>query len=334
MENIKMRVLKMLLLPSLFASLSLMPAWAQNVECNFEQGPTTNSITIKAFKKNTAKSIMTRSSKNALSFALPIYPARMIATRGEVFLLERAGQVLTVPRRLSAFDKLEKGDVIETHSRAFASLRFGDGTENVLPSNSKIQLQEASKGFARVTLLNGSIESRVIRVPNAKKNTFEIQMPAVTVGVRGTHFKINTNNQKQWLSVETGLVYVQKRHTCELPMLVSAGHGVELNQAVTTVRNLIDAPQWLSLNQAQRDKNRLVFNVAPVSGAVRYRAQVANDERFLDIQQEIITQSTELIFSDDGLPNGFYYVRFSAIGADGIEGKTNEHLFLRSRESS
>ena len=343
MKHTKQRGRWSLMLTGLFASVLAMPVSAQDINCNFDQGKQVQSPVKKSAKRNntnsnkkssTARSASNRSSANASFFALPIYPARVVAVNGDVVLLERAGQVLSSPRRLSALDSLDKGDVIQTRSRAFVSLRFGDGTENVLPSNAKIQLQEATKGVARVVLLNGSIESRVTRQPNAKRNTFEIQLPAVTVGVRGTHFKINTDSSQQWLSVESGLVQVQKRDTCESPLLIGAGQGVTLNQAVTAVKDLIDAPKWLGMNQAQREKNRLVFNVQPVEGATRYRAQVANDERFLDIQQETLGSSTELVFRDDDLPNGFHYVRFSAIDADGVEGKTQGHLFLRNRDSN
>lgn len=317
-------------------------AWAQTeVNCSFNEGATASSAssTRSSAKRSSTRTVRTarRSSARSSRVARPVlqsaYPAQVLAVRGDVQLISRDGQVLGVARQLKPYDQLNINDVVQTQSRGFVSMRFADGSQSVLPSNARIQLLEVSKGVPRVALLSGAIESRVTKQPNARKSTFEIQLPTVTVGVRGTHFKVVNDSSNQRVAVEGGVVKVQQRFACAPPMTINAGQGAIVSPVASAVVPLLDAPELVNVNEAQRQADRMVFDVQPMAGAASYRVQVANDESFLDIQQESLSTSTQVVLDDGGLIDGFYYVRLSAVDEMGLDGRSRVHVFLRSRQN-
>ena len=318
-----------------FLAALVVPAWAQEGSCDVDSpadASSWNNVSRKYTKPHKglrAPNTVRKAVHNASVF---VYPAQVVAVRGEVFLLERGGQVLSESRALKVSDALSQGDVIQTRPKSFLSLRFGDGTTNTLPANTKIKLLEAAKGVPRVALLGGAVESRVKKSPNAQKNTFEIQLPAITVGVRGTHFTVAMNDNKQNVSVTDGVVRVQNRLICKTAIAVAGGQGLNLSSSTTAPVALLEAPQLDPDSQVQRDAQRLIFNMTPVAGAVAYRAQVAYDEAFLDIGQEVTGSTTRLAVDQDRLQDRYYYVRLSAIDETGLEGKTKQYLFFRTRQ--
>ena len=318
-------------------------AWAQTeVSCNFNEGAAASSTPSarSTVKRSTSRAAQTarRSTTRRTRAKAPVlqsaYPAQVVAVRGDVQLVSRVGQVLGMPRQLKPYDQLSVNDEVQTLSRGFVSLRFADGSQSVLPSNAHIQLLEASMGVPRVKLISGAIESRVTKQPNARKSTFEIQLPVVTVGVRGTHFKVTNDSSNQRVSVEGGVVKVQQRFACAPPMTLNAGQGAIVSPVASKVMDLLDAPMLNNTEAAQREPKRMVFEVKPVEGAASYRVQVARDEAFLDVQQEALSSDTRVVVDDDDLPEGFYYVRVSAVDAAGLDGRSKTHVFLRSHQSN
>ena len=258
-----------------------------------------------------------------------VYPLEVIAVTGQVEV-EKNGAVSMV----GVGERLNVNDVLRTSKDSFTSVRLGDGTVNVLPPNSRIRLLQIDAYTARYDLLNGRVESRVTKSPNAKKSTFEIRVPTVSIGVRGTQFSVSYQEEtgESSLEVEAGLVQVQKRFTCEPTVLVAQGEGLLLNRRDLKVQDLLDAPEWVAKDTAQR-KELLTFAVTPVVGATKYRAQIASDIAFTNIRTQQDSDSPTVRFNRDGLKDGFYFVRLYSIDANGMQGKSRQYVFLRNRKT-
>ena len=263
-----------------------------------------------------------------------LYPATALRVQGRVDVVARRGNPLATPEALADGAVLHLGDVLQTYEQSFISLRLGDGTVSTLPSNSRIELARSSRSVARFVLQKGTVESGVRKNDAARKNTFEIQIPNAIVGVRGTHFRVHYEQNYSTAEVSDGTVWVQPRHVdvCHAPLVIKAGEGARLdNLSGVVAAYLLPAPQLIGQENAQ--KNELVaFTVAPVAGAVRYHAQVAADEGFLDVQTEVFSDSPNVVLKDESLRNGFYYVKLTAIDETGLEGLAGSYLFLRARE--
>lgn len=278
-------------------------------------------------------SVRKSSRKSAQKISVParatVYPLEVIAVAGLVEV-EKNGAVSMV----GVGERLYLNDILRTGKDSFTSVRLGDGTVNVLPPNSRIKLLQLDDHTARYDLLNGRIESRVTKSPNAKKSTFEIRVPTVSIGVRGTQFSVSyqADTGESSLEVVEGLVQVQKRYSCEAGISVAQGEGLLLNQRDLKVQPLLDAPQWATNDTAQRDE-LLAFVVTPVAGAVKYRAQIASDLAFTNLQLQKDSESPTVKFNRDGLKDGFYFVRLYSIDANGMQGKFRQYVFLRNRKT-
>lgn len=266
--------------------------------------------------------------------AASVYPAKIVALKGDVRLLERNSSEVT-PLQLAEDATLFLHDVIATGPRSFASVRYGDGSINVLPPNAKIRLNQASKSIARVELLRGEVESQIKKTPSATRNTFEIVLPTATIGVRGTHFRVKEDNMGGLVEVEEGVVRIVKRNACVPPQIIKAGMAAQIlaNSGAVHVETLLPPPDLLNLENAKRKDANMEFTVKPLDGAARYRLQIAEDSRFTRIQKEAYSDATNFEMNNDDLQDGFYYVRVSGIDKKGIEGQTGAHLFLRNRQA-
>ena len=255
-----------------------------------------------------------------------VYPISIVAVTGSVER-ERAGQVSIV----GTGETLALNDVLRTGADGFVSLRLGDGTVNALPPNARVRFLQVNRYTARYELLNGRIESKVTKKPSARKNTFEIRLPTVSIGVRGTYFSVAYNPTDGSLKseVKEGLIKAQRRNMCAPPLMIAAGQGARLDEAQWRVRSILPAPKLVDDSVAQRDAG-LNFTIEPVSGASNYVAQVATDAAFLDVQKEFSSASPTIRLPEAKLDDGFYYVRLMAEDESGLRGYAQQYVFLRN----
>ena len=261
-----------------------------------------------------------------------VFPAYVVAVSGRAVLAQRAGSAFAQPVSLKLGDALQRDDVVHTLGDGFLSVRYGDGTLNTMPSNARMQLQQLSKGVARAVLLGGTVHSKVVKQQNASKSTFEIQLPTVTVGVRGTDFGVSISPESQWLSVVEGLVSVRQNHSCAPAVAVKGGEGAVLSQVPIRPMALLPAPTVRNSDKAQRHAQYSEFDVAPVADAVAYRAQVARDAAFVDVVADVRSSSAAVRVNDANLADGFYYVRLNAVDGQDIDGMPSVYGFFKSRE--
>ena len=257
-----------------------------------------------------------------------LYPATIAKLQGRVFLMARSGVVMSEPVALYEGSELRSGDVLQTHAQSFVSFRLGDGSTTMLPSNSRVELAQASRTVARYILQSGEVQNRVPKKPRARANTFEIQTPGSMIGVRGTDFSVRLSPTQAFAQVNEGTVWVRSRLICAAPLVLNAGFGAVLTDRPVAV-SMLAAPQLINPDHAQPNAD-LSFKAQAVDGAVRYRAQVVGDMNDLETLAETYSEQPDLIFDHNELPNGYYYVKLTAFDAAGVQGKSKTYLFLRN----
>jgi hypothetical protein len=176
-------------------------------------------------------------------------------------------------------------------------------------------------------------------VTHAKRpgDRFEVRTPSIVAGVRGTHFRVNVLPSMTAVEVLDGKValgatpnvaYGRPEGPVSESQFVAAGQGSATPNggAIGQPQPLLPAPQ-LS-DPAKVQSARLVtFNVVPAPGAKWYRVQIARDADLLDLIRDARVQAPTAVFSD--VPDGTYFVRVSAIDADGLEGLPRVYAFER-----
>ena len=317
------------------AALSFVaPASAQELVCDVgPKGSTAAPVASPKKVTSSRKSATRRTSRVQRSSIAaparqPLYPARVVKLQGQVFLVARSGGGLAAPVVLYEGSELQSGDVLQTHAHSFVSFRLGDGSTTMLPSNSRIELSQASGTVARYILQSGEVQNRVTKQPRARSNTFEIQTPGSMIGVRGTDFSVRLSSTQAFAQVNDGTVWVRSRRLCAAPLVLNAGFGAVLTDNPVAV-NMLAAPQLINQNHAQPDA-QLLFKAQTVDGAVRYRAQVVGDMNDLETLAETYSEQPDFTFDQNPLSNGYYYVKLTAFDAAGVQGRSKSYLFLRN----
>ncbi len=210
---------------------------------------------------------------------------------------------------------------IETGRNGFVTLGLQDGSRVSLPSNSRIRL--AKLRMARYTksprtelmLLRGRVESRVSPL-DPGKGRFEVRTLHSIAGVRGTHFRVGITEQGVTNEVLSGKVAVGRAgEPGALTLVRGQGNLIDENK-VGPALALLRAPALA--NNTTHVYATARFTPGPVAGAAAYRIQIASDRDAEDVLAESRTDGGPVTL--DGLPDGNYFVRISAIDKTGLEG--------------
>ncbi|MEW5755891.1 MAG: FecR domain-containing protein [Pseudomonadota bacterium] len=248
----------------------------------------------------------------------PPQPAIVARLSGSVEVVDAAGK----RRQAQEGDKLVSGEVIRTGTNGSVTLRFADESTLLIQSNSVVSLDSVSSfgegGMidTSVRLHHGRVDSRVEK---RRDNTrFMIITPAAIAAVRGTRFRVSAEEERAVMRSEVleGRVDVEgNQATVELP----AGYGTlaEQGKAPLPPRPLLPAPD-LSKLSAEYPRDAVTLAWPAVSGASRYRIQVAESEAFSAILQDVVTSEPALQLT--ALEPGKYACRIRAIDEIGLEG--------------
>ena len=246
--------------------------------------------------------------------ATPI-DAKLIAFRGAVTL---DGQ----PASLDAPVKL--GSRLVTGSNASASIQLPDASTISLPSQSAIRVAALQR-----YLINGAIDRRfaleagrtqsIVMPISDPRGTFRISTPLSVSAVRGTDFRVSYDPAKNegTSGVVGGHVAVTDPKGKAGPLL-AAGEGVRATEAgVGDAVKLLKPPALVGAAREQAE-TKVSFEIEPVAGARAYRVQLSTDDGFLAPFAERTATVPRVEF--DGVANGAYFARLTAIDAQGIEG--------------
>ncbi len=237
------------------------------------------------------------------------------------------------PGALQAGQTVPEGSAVSTGPDGHVTIRLVDGTLLRLRPDSRLQLRESRElkdaGVVRsgARLEQGRVEVEAAPAKPGRAG-FNIDTPQGVLGVRGTEFRVAVDASTRG-EVLGGVVAVEGRGGSN--ERVSAGYGsvVDTDGRVTPPVALLPAPDTTTLPTLQ-ERLLLRFPVPPLSGAARYRGQLAADARFDRVLADLTSVTPELRFSD--LPDGDYVLRVRAIDSLGLEGRDADHRFrLKAR---
>lgn len=218
--------------------------------------------------------------------------------------------------------KIAEGGEVATGPNSFVTFVLPDGSHISLPSNSRVKLNVlrmarfTKSPRTEVMLEDGDVESRVSPL-GENKGRYEVHSLLATAGVRGTHFRVAKVGNGIANEVLGGVVAVgtpAKPASLDLP--AGKGNIVDANGVGKPVP-LLAAPELLAGYELQ-ERTVVQFNVADLAGAVSFHGQVALDAQAQNIVAEVHSQGGKL--KVDGLPDGDYFLRVSAIDKLGLEG--------------
>lgn len=263
---------------------------------------------------------------------LPDEPAqaRVAAFSGAVTVATAAGAPIVV----AVGATVSEGAQIRTGPEGFISLELPDASRIALPSDSAVTLSRLRTvkhtGTPRIeiTLQQGRVESRVTPLPNSR-GRFEIRSKWAVAGVRGTHFRVGAMDAGITHEVLSGRVAVGRNaQLAALTLDAGQGNVVDKGKVGPSV-TLLPAPALLA-ECAPQQRPTLKFNLQAVSDAVAYRAQIAADPDGNSMLAEKRSENTELKI--DGMADGSYFVRLTAIDRNGLEGPAGVYPFtLKAR---
>ncbi|MDF3834861.1 FecR domain-containing protein [Cupriavidus basilensis] len=232
------------------------------------------------------------------------------------------GQARADGRALQAGVELGEGARIETGAGATVTMELGDGSRVTLPPASTIEVRRL-RAFSRTGLTDavigigqGEVDSRV-----APRGTgvgrFEIHTPSLVTGVRGTRFRVGTEDGASQSAVLEGKVQARSRRGQQAA--VRAGYGISVSSAGMLAQpvTLLPAPVLAPLPRPLLGSHAVV-SWSPVAHAVGYRVVVARDA----VQTELLSSQTvsgaQATLQD--LPEGDLYVGVSALDARQLGG--------------
>ncbi len=244
--------------------------------------------------------------------------ATVSAFSGQVMLTPVKG----APALAGIGSKIAEGGEVATGPNGFVTFALPDGSHISLPSNSRVKLSVlrmarfTKSPRTEVTLEDGNVESRVSPL-EANKGRYEVHSVLATAGVRGTHFRVAVVGKGIANEVLGGVVAVgMANKPASVDLTAGKGDIVDAN-AVGKPVPLLPAPE-LAAGYELQERTAVQFNVADLSGATSYHGQVARDAEAQNIVAEVHSQGDRLKI--DGLPDGDYFLRVSAVDNLGLEG--------------
>ncbi|WP_304187057.1 FecR domain-containing protein [Phenylobacterium aquaticum] len=271
---------------------------------------------------------------STLTIPYPLLKTEVIAAQLGAYsgavTITRAGRAVAATRGLA----LAEGDQIATGPNAFATLDLPDESRVSLPSNSTLKIARLRQvlltgGLRRdfeLTLGKGTASVSPLPTPDSQ---FLIRTPLSVAAVRGTEYRVAFDPARASAAAEVikGVVGLAPTAGPPAETPVPAGFGARASAAgVAPPKPLLPAPTLVRGGRTQEDP-QVAFAVEPVAGAGAYHLQLANDAGFVDVFTETVVPAPAASFA--GVPDGTFFVRATAIDADGLEGLPRDYGFER-----
>ncbi|MFC1747585.1 FecR domain-containing protein [Pseudomonadota bacterium] len=250
--------------------------------------------------------------------------ADVVRFRGNVELI-RQGKVSA----LTSNHSLMLGDGIRTGKNSSISIKFSDGSQALVLPESEIYLEvleaQKDKGLANtvIKIINGRIENKVTR--QNKGSRYQITTPAAVAAVRGTEFRVAAENNGEIMRSEVleGVVGVAGSGVTQN---VTAGYATiaKVGSPPSAPRQLPAAPDLSGLGN-QTAEHDVTFQWAALDKVSNYRAQLALDETYAQIVNELLLDAPQVTW--EGLVPSIYYMRVRGVDELGLEGFNAQHVF-------
>ncbi len=228
---------------------------------------------------------------------------------------------------------LDEGAVIATGPNAFVRLTLSDGGHVSLPSQTRVRVARLRSVVLTgavdqaFEVLSGRAESDV--APVKPTGSFSVRTPISVSAVRGTEFRVSFDPERNRSSTEVikGVVGVEAGSQT---VLAEQAQGVSAGPTGARLAALLAAPELVSPDAPQTGET-VAFDIAALPGAAFYRARLATDAGMIDAIAEADSPDggRRIVFSQ--VAEGGYFVRLSAVSADGVEGLATAYAFYRAR---
>ncbi len=259
--------------------------------------------------------------------------ARIASFRGAV-TIQQGGQ--SAPPTVGQI--VTEDAVIATGANAFVRLGLPDGGHVTLPSQSRVRV-----GRLRTILLNGALDQEMrvetgraeasvapVRVPGG----FAIRTPVSVSAVRGTQFRVSYDDAVDRAATEVieGLVGVSTQGVTgeDAALEAEARQGVVSAKGKAYLTALAPAPDLLQPDRIQ-SAAAVSLMLKPQDDIAYYRARLGNDAGMIDAFAEARSNTSDDAVVFDQLDDGAYFVRLTAVTADGVEGLASNYSLLRAR---
>jgi hypothetical protein len=248
-------------------------------------------------------------------------PALVLALNGDVSVIRANGDKQT----LTTETKLYSGDRIVTTSQQSVRLQFADLSELQILPGSEVVLDKLSHykqtGMVdtRIRLNSGAINTQVEK--QRPDSHYQITTPSAITAVRGTSFRLSTDEQQVSRTEVTGGVVAVSAGESEKSVNDGFGIVAEKDKPLPEPVKLLAAPV-ITIDQPA-DKTKASVTWKTLDGAKQYRYQIAKDEKFNQVIIDTMTSTNTVEL--DTLSPGNYYLRIRGIdqyrlgGLDSIE---------------
>lgn len=233
-----------------------------------------------------------------------------------------------------------EGATVRTGAQGFATLAFDNGSRTSLPSNSALIIRRArvyqidGSRDVELELVSGGMRSKVQPMTTSGDRNRVRTRHSVTA-VRGTEFGtsvIDTNVTSEVYEGRVALAAPEVALSDEEP-LVGAGFGVKLSaDGARTEAALLPAPILANPGKIQSG-DTLAFQIeSSAAGTTEYRVELATDASF--VEQIADERSMATAITLPAPEDGRYYLRLSAVDANGFVGMPVTYAFRRIRSGA
>lgn len=236
------------------------------------------------------------------------------------------GPAKTATGALQVGYSLSEAEVIETGANAVVVLRLPDGSTVRIPPGSKVRIDRL-RGYhgseaidARLTLEQGGVElqsesSRLGKAPTPGRN-IEVVTPKATASVRGTSFRIGSEEGKSVAEILDGSIeWAGASERRPLP----GGFGVAVNKAGSlgpTEKLLPASGKLISDPKLEVVEGEIEFEA--VAGAQKYLLELATDPGFGTLVSSALQPETKAVVRSER--DGPHYFKVRAVGYSGVAG--------------
>ncbi|HEY1072203.1 FecR domain-containing protein [Brevundimonas sp.] len=256
--------------------------------------------------------------------------ARIAGFRGAVTLAQ--GPSTGAPTQGQS---VSEGAVLTTGANAFVRLALSDGSYVVVPSNSRVRLTRLRRYAINgavdhaMTVETGRAEARV--TPRQRPGGFVVRTPVSVSAVRGTDFRVAFDDDADRSATEVieGRVQVESGDG-RVEATAVAAEGVTASATGARLVPLLAAPALVRPDEVQSGREA-IFGIEALSGADRYRGRLATDAGMIDAFAEADSASGDARLTFPALADGAYFLRLSALSAEGVEGRSTTYSFIRAR---
>ena len=258
--------------------------------------------------------------------------ATVVHLSGRVRVGRGGGAAIT---DLAPGDQVRAGDLIVAEDDAGATLQLVDASRLIVAGGSSVRLESlvvlGRSGVvrSRIAVDKGEAESRV----NPRRSggmRYEVRTPVVTLGVRGTEFRVRVDDETTRAEVAEGRVVAitaGARGKARSGITIEAGFGLlaGVSSGVAPLQALLGPPALAGLPPLVE---RLPFGFAwpALAGAAGYRAQVFADPALERRLLDAVSPSPSARWAD--LADGDYRLEVRARNASGLEGRGAQHAFV------